>query len=75
MEAHNADKWDPEALNKWLYKPQSFVKGTKMTFAGLPKEQDRADVIAYLRTLSDNPVPLPQGGDQGQPPAQQPKQG
>ena len=49
--------------------------GTKMTFAGLPKEQDRADVIAYLRTLADNPVPLPQGGDQGQPPAQQPKQG
>jgi cytochrome c len=51
MEAHNADKWDPEALNKWLYKPQGFVKGTKMTFAGLPKTEDRADVIAYLETL------------------------
>jgi cytochrome c len=35
------------------------VRGTKMAFAGLVKEQDRADVIAYLRTMSDNPAPLP----------------
>ncbi len=35
----------------WLFKPQDFAKGTKMTFAGLPKEQDRADVIKYLQTL------------------------
>jgi cytochrome c len=44
-------KWDPEKLNVWLYKPQQFAQGTKMTFAGLPKAQDRADVIAYLETL------------------------
>jgi cytochrome c len=44
-------KWDPDELNQWLYKPQDFAHGTKMTFAGLPKEQDRADVIAYLLTL------------------------
>ena len=44
-------KWDPDELNVWLYKPQDFAKGTKMTFAGLPKAQDRADVIAYLLTL------------------------
>jgi cytochrome c len=44
-------KWDPDELNVWLYKPQEFAKGTKMTFAGLPKIQDRADVIAYLQTL------------------------
>jgi cytochrome c len=44
-------KWDPDELNQWLFHPQDFAKGTKMTFAGLPKEQDRADVIAYLLTL------------------------
>ena len=44
-------KWDPDELNVWLFHPQDFAKGTKMTFAGLPKEQDRADVIKYLMTL------------------------
>jgi cytochrome c len=44
-------KWDVDALNQWLWKPQAFAKGTKMTFAGLPKAQDRANVIAYLETL------------------------
>src|SRR4051794_35074317 len=67
--------WDYDKLSGFLTNPKAYAAGTKMTFAGLPKEQDRADVIAYLRTLSDSPVPLPQGGDQGQPPAQQPKQG
>ncbi len=38
-------------LNVWLFKPQAFAKGTKMTFPGLPKTQDRADVVAYLETL------------------------
>ena len=51
MEAHKGEKWDPEKLNEWLWKPQAFIKGTKMTFAGIPKGQDRADVIAYLETL------------------------
>jgi cytochrome c len=44
-------KWDPDELNIWLWKPQEFAHGTKMTFAGLPKAQDRADVIAYLQSL------------------------
>ena len=44
-------KWDPDELNVWLWKPQEFARGTKMTFAGLPKAQDRADVIAYLQSL------------------------
>jgi cytochrome c len=51
MEAHKDDKWDPDKLNQWLWKPQSLIKGTKMTFAGMPKAEDRADVIAYLETL------------------------
>ena len=51
LAAHKGDKWDPDKLNVWLYKPQSFAKGTKMTFPGLPKVQDRADVTAYLGSL------------------------
>ena len=51
LQADKGTKWDPERLNQWLYSPQSFAKGTKMTFAGFPKAQDRADVIAYLGTL------------------------
>ena len=49
--AHKGEKWDPEKLNVWLFKPQAFAKGTKMTFPGLPKPQDRADVVAYLNSL------------------------
>jgi cytochrome c len=44
-------KWDVESLNHWLWKPQSFAKGTKMTFVGLPKAKDRADIVAYLESL------------------------
>ncbi len=49
--AHKGEKWDPDKLNVWLAKPQEFAKGTKMTFPGLPKGQDRADVVAYLESL------------------------
>jgi cytochrome c len=49
--AHKAEKWDPEKLNLWLFKPQVFAKGTKMTFPGIPKPQDRADVVGYLNSL------------------------
>ena len=50
--------WTADALNEWLWKPSAFVKGTKMTFIGLAKAKDRADVIAYLNSLSDSPKPL-----------------
>ncbi|MGB3742925.1 MAG: cytochrome c family protein, partial [Xanthobacteraceae bacterium] len=43
----------------WLIKPTAYVPGTAMTFAGLSNDKQRADVIAYLDTLSKNPVPLP----------------
>jgi len=52
-------KWTFTALNKWLTDPRIDVPGTAMTFAGLSSEKQRADVIAYLDTLSKNPVPLP----------------
>ena len=44
-------EWTVDMLNDWLYKPQAFAKGTKMTFAGLPKAEDRAAVIKYLESL------------------------
>ena len=51
--------WTYDALNEWLTKPSAYAPGTKMTFPGLPKESERAAVIAYLRTLSHTPEPLP----------------
>jgi cytochrome c len=49
--------WNYEDINHMIFKPQQFARGTKMAFVGLPKEQDRADVIAYLRTMHDQPLP------------------
>ena len=51
--------WTYEDLNKFIANPKGFVPGTAMGFAGIPKDSERADVIAYLHTLADNPVPLP----------------
>lgn len=51
--------WNYEELNNFLYNPKEYIKGTKMNFVGLKKNQDRADLILWLRQLSDNPIPLP----------------
>jgi len=51
--------WTYDDLNKFLTNPKAFIPGTAMGFAGIPKDSERADVIDYLHTLSDNPVPLP----------------
>jgi cytochrome c len=51
--------WGFEELAAWLTDPKAFAKGNKMAFAGLGKAEERAQVIAYLRSLSDSPVPLP----------------
>jgi len=50
--------WTLDSLNAWLFKPQDFAKGTKMTFIGLPKAEDRANVVAYLNSMSDKPLPV-----------------
>jgi len=52
-------EWTFDDLNKFIANPKGFVPGTAMGFAGIPKDSERADVIAYLRTLADSPVPLP----------------
>jgi cytochrome c len=72
--------WTLDNLNAWLFKPQQFASGTKMTFIGLPKAEDRANVIAYLNSLSDKPLSVadltkgaatgaPAGGEKGAAPA------
>ena len=52
-------EWSFEELNGFLIKPAKWIKGTKMAYAGLRKEKDRASVIKYLNQNSDNPKPLP----------------
>src|SRR5690606_1153186 len=55
--------WDYEHLDHFLLSPRGLVPGTAMSFAGLSNIEDRANVIAYLRTLANDPAPLPEAGD------------
>lgn len=59
LSGKSGDAWDYDHLNAFLTSPKAYAPGTKMSFAGISKEGERADVIAYLRTLSDSPAPLP----------------
>jgi cytochrome c len=52
-------KWTYDDLNQFIDNPKGFVPGTAMGFAGIQKDSERADVIDYLHTLSDSPLPLP----------------
>jgi len=52
-------EWNFEELNGFLIKPAKYIKGTKMAYAGLKKEKDRASIIKYLNQNSDSPLPLP----------------
>jgi cytochrome c len=51
--------WTDDDLNKFIANPKGFIPGTAMGFAGIQKDSERADLIAYLHTLADKPVPLP----------------
>ncbi|MEI8295154.1 MAG: cytochrome c family protein [Alphaproteobacteria bacterium] len=57
-------KWDFETLNHFIYKPNALIKGTKMSFAGLKDDKERADLIAFLATLNDTAIPLPSPNNQ-----------
>jgi len=57
MAAHGKN-WSFEEMNGFLIKPKGWIKGTKMSFAGLRSAKDRASVILYLNSFSDNPLPL-----------------
>lgn len=54
-----AGPWTFEEMNDWLRKPSAYAPGTKMSYAGLADQKKRADIIAYLRSLSHDPLPLP----------------
>lgn len=62
LEKFKGKPWTFAALNQWLKDPAKYAPGTHMTFAGIPQPQLRADVIVYLDSLSDKPVPLPKAG-------------
>ncbi len=51
--------WTYEKLNHWIGDPKAMAAGTKMAFAGEKEPQKRADILAYLQSLSDSPVPFP----------------
>jgi cytochrome c len=59
IKGHSADKWSYDNLNAFILGPKNYIKGTKMGYAGLKKDADRANVIAYLASLSDAPKPFP----------------
>jgi cytochrome c len=61
--------WTFDALNKWLTKPSADAPGTAMTFAGLSNPKQRADIVAYLDSLSAHPMPLPTAQGAAAPPA------
>ena len=54
-----AKEWTFEEMNSYLIKPQAYIKGTKMAFAGLRKEKDRASVILYMNSKSASPKAIP----------------
>jgi cytochrome c len=55
--------WTIDDINQFITNPQAMVHGTKMTFAGVPRAKERADIIVYLNSLSDNPAPLPKAAE------------
>jgi len=55
--------WTIDELNQFITNPRGYVPGTNMTFAGIQRGSERADVIAYLNSLSDNPAPLPKAAE------------
>lgn len=58
MVAH-AKPWTYDELSNFLKAPNTYIRGTKMAFAGVKKESDRVALVAYLRSLSANPAPIP----------------
>jgi cytochrome c len=59
MAATKGKTWDWTSLNEWLSNPKKYIPGNKMAFAGIGKAEDRASLLAYLNSKSDNPLPMP----------------
>ena len=60
--AEKDGSWDYDNLHAYLTNPKEWAPGNKMAFAGVKKPEELADIIVYLRSLSDSPEPLPEGG-------------
>lgn len=72
LKAKSGQQWTFDDLNAFIHDPRGYAPGTKMAYAGLKRDSARADLLAYLRTLSDNPAPLPEApAAQAQPATQQ----
>ncbi|MGE3307635.1 MAG: cytochrome c family protein [Rhizobiaceae bacterium] len=56
------EHWDYNHLDHFLFAPKAYVKGTAMGYAGVKKTDERANLVAYMRTMADAPVPLPEAG-------------
>ncbi len=59
LNANGEENWTYMALNKFLWKPKNYAPGTKMNYVGIKKPEDRAAMVAWLRTLADSPKTLP----------------
>ena len=70
MQATAGEPWTYEAIDHWLENPSSYIRGTTMAFAGLRRDDERADVIAYLASMTPNapafPEPLPEEAEEGE---------
>lgn len=64
-------EWTIDALNTYLQNPKADVPGTNMNFAGIPRPQERADLLTFLNSKADNPAPLPKEADAGNTPTRQ----
>ena len=60
LQAKSGETWTYEALNEFIHNPRGYAPGTKMAYGGMQRDEQRADLLAYLRTLSDDPEPLPE---------------
>lgn len=72
LKARGGD-WSFSEMNNFIAAPKAYIPGTTMSFAGVPRASERADILAFLNSRSDNPAPLPQAA-QSAPPAEAPKQ-
>jgi cytochrome c len=59
LKKYSAESWNFENMNAWQYQPRAFAPGTIMAYAGNPKDQERANLIAYLNSMSDSKLPYP----------------
>ncbi|EJF81390.1 Cytochrome c2 precursor [Candidatus Bartonella washoeensis] len=65
LRTNSDQKWDFVTLDRYLHSPRETFPGTIMSFRGIKNDQDRADLLLYLRSLSDHPVPLPMDNKEG----------